>query len=72
MDFQLNRGFDRAFDEAMKMENMGFSDRGNPIQDGEDFSKALAPLSNEVENKEREARLKKMQIHASNLPRIMT
>ncbi len=68
----LNRGFDRAFDETMKMENMGFSDRGNPIQDGEDFSKALAPLSNEVENKEREARLKKMQIHASNLPQIMT
>ena len=68
----LNRGFDRTFDEAMKMQHIGFSDDGNPIQEGEDFSTALAPLSTEAENKERGARLKKMQVHASNLPQIMT
>lgn len=68
----LNRGFDRAFQEAMKMENTGYSIDGNPVQDGEDFSTALAPLSTEAENKDRGARLKKMQIHASNLPQIMT
>lgn len=67
----LNRGFDHTFDEAMKMQSVGLSNR-NPIQDGEDFSTALAPLSTEAENKERGVRLKKMQIHVSNLPQIMT
>lgn len=68
----LNRGFDRAFDEAMNMQHIGFSNDRNPIQDGQDFSAALDSMSTEAENKEREARLKKMQIRASNLPQIMT
>lgn len=68
----LNHGFDQAFDGAMKMENIGFSDDGNPIQDAEFFSQALIPLSNEKENKARTEKLQKAKIRASNLPHIMT
>lgn len=68
----LNRGFDLAYENAMKMEYMGFSDEANPIQDADSFSKALSPLSTEAENKARAVRLRKMQVRASNLPQIMT
>lgn len=68
----LNRGFDDAYDNAMKMEYIGFSSEANPIQDGEYFSKALTPMSTEAENKSRADRLQKMQVRASNLPQIMT
>ena len=68
---KLNRGFDLAFNNAMKMDDMGFSD-ANPIQVGETFSKALTPLSTEAENSARADRLRKMRVRASNLPQIMT
>ncbi len=68
----LDRGFEKAFDQAMKMDYIGFSDDVNPIQDAEFFSQALTPLSTKSENKSRAEKLRKAQVRASNLPQIMT
>ena len=68
----LNRGFDQALTNALKMDYIGFSDDGNPVQEAEFFSQALKPMSTEVENKSRAEKLRKAQVRASNLPQIMT
>lgn len=67
----LNRGFDRAYEDAMKTEHFGFGE-SNPMSEAEDFSNALTRISSASENKPREERLRKMRVRASNLPQIMT
>ena len=67
----LNRGFDSAYENAMKTEYLGFDD-ANPMNEAEDFSIALTRISTASEKKPREERLRKMRVRASNLPQIMT
>lgn len=63
----LNRGFDRAHAEVLKISELGFRN-SNPLQSSEAISKALTPLSSKEENKSREEKMQKMRLHISSLP----
>jgi len=63
----LNRGFTKSYEETMKVQHI-YRGRPGSLQNGESFSKALMPMSNDEENKSRAEKLKKMQMHISSLP----
>ena len=66
----LSCAFDHSYSEIMKLKELTGFKSENPLQLAEATSKALIPMSTELENKSREAQMKKMRTHLSGLPNM--
>ncbi len=66
----LSRAFENSYSEIMKLKELTGFKHENPLQLAEATAKALIPMSPELENKSREAKMKKMRTHLSGLPNL--